>query len=182
MIKILCISALYFLCTSTNAQSLLVKDLSISVGTWEGKLTYLDYTSGKPYTMSVNIQIGLTADKKGYVMGYEYPTEPHANSKDTTYIIDKKFGNDSVVEFLKYPDEGYKMITEVEGKDGNDDKKAILRHIYDLKPNTYTITKEVKFVGTDVWIKRNQYVFKRLNKQTIKSLKSNINHTCLFAI
>ena len=64
-----------------------VKDLSNSVGSWEGKLTYLDYSSGKPFTMLANIKIDLTADKNGYIMGYEYPKEPQANSKDTTYIM-----------------------------------------------------------------------------------------------
>ena len=39
--------------------------------------------------MSANINIGLTADNLGYVMGYEYPNEPHANMKDTTFIVGK---------------------------------------------------------------------------------------------
>jgi hypothetical protein len=45
-------------------QSFQVKDLSNSAGRWEGKLTYLDYSSGKPYTMLANINIDLTSDKK----------------------------------------------------------------------------------------------------------------------
>jgi hypothetical protein len=61
---------------SVNAQSLQVKDLSNSVGSWEGKLTYLDYSTGKPYTMSANINISLTENKNGYIMSYEYPKEP----------------------------------------------------------------------------------------------------------
>ena len=52
---------------SVNAQSLQVKDLSNSVGSWEGKLTYLDYSTGKPYTMSANIKISLTTDFRGYI-------------------------------------------------------------------------------------------------------------------
>ena len=141
-----------------NAQSFNLKDLSASVGQWEGKLTYLDYTTGKPYTMLANINIALTDDKKGYVMDYEYPKEPHANTKDTTYLVDKRFGKDKIVEFKKDADGGFKMMTEIEGEDGNDHKKAILRHICLLKANAYSITKEVKFEGTDQWIKRNEYL------------------------
>ena len=138
-----------------------VTDLSNSVGSWEGKLTYLDYSTGKPFSMLANIKIALTSDKKGYVMGYEYPKEPHANAKDTTYILNKLFGTDKIVDFSKDISGGFTMVTEKEGNDGNDNKKAILRHTYVLKSNSFTITKEVKFVGTDKWIKRNEYL---LNK------------------
>jgi len=147
-----------------NAQSFQIKDLSNSVGIWEGKLTYLDYSSGKPYTMSANIKISLTENEMGYIMGYEYPKEPQANSKDTTYIVDKLFGKDKIVEFKKDLYGGYKLVTEIVGKDGNDHKKAILRHTYLLKSNTYSITKEVKFDGTDKWVKRNEYLLNKSGK------------------
>jgi hypothetical protein len=161
MKNILFVTAFLLLCSSLKAQTVQVKDLSNSVGSWEGKLTYLDYASGKPFTMLANINIGLTADTKGYVIGYEYPKEPHANSKDTTFIVENYFGKDKIVEFKKDLDGGYKMITEVGGNDGNDDKKAILRHTYILKSNTYSIIKDVKFEGTDKWIKRNEYLLNR---------------------
>jgi hypothetical protein len=150
---------LIFICEFLHAQR--VSDLSNSVGSWEGKLTYLDYSTGKPFSMLANIKIALTTDKKGYVMGYEYPKEPHANAKDTTYILNNLFGTDKIVDFSKDTSGGFKMVTEKEGNDGNDNKKSILRHTYVLKSDSYTITKEVKFVGTDKWIKRNEYL---LNK------------------
>jgi hypothetical protein len=144
-----------------NAQSLQVKDLSNSFGSWEGKLTYLDYASGKPYTMSANIKIGLTADGKGYVFEYEYPKEPHANSKDSIFFNGNYFGRDKIVEFKKDAENGFKLITEIQGNDGNDNKKAVLRHTYLLKSNTFSITKDVKFEGTNNWIKRNEYLLNR---------------------
>lgn len=146
------------------AQSFQVKDLSNSVGRWEGKLTYLDYSSGKPYTMLANIMIDLTSDKKGYVMGYEYPKEPQENSKDTSFIIDNFFDKEKIVEFKKDSDRGFRLVTEKEGEDGNDHKKAILRHTYQLISNTYSIKKEVKFEGSNVWIKRNEYLLNRAGK------------------
>ena len=147
-----------------NAQSFQIKNLSNSIGKWEGKLTYLDYASGKPYTMSANIKISLIENEKGYIMEYEYPKEPQANSKDTTYIVDKLFGKDRVVEFKNDLDGGFKLVTEILGEDGNDNKKAILRHTYILKSNTYSIIKDVKFDGTDKWIKRNEYLLNRGEK------------------
>jgi hypothetical protein len=67
------------------------------------------------------------------------------------------------VEFKHTSDGGYKFITEIEGNDGNDNKKAILRHTYILTSNTYAIIKEVKFEGTDKWIKRNEYQLTRMD-------------------
>jgi hypothetical protein len=158
MKNILFFTAFLMLSFSVNAQSLQVKDLSNSVGSWEGKLTYLDYSSGKPYTMSANIKISLTENSNGYIMGYEYPNEPQANSKDTTYIVNKLFGKDKIVEFKKAADGGFLLVTEIVGEDGNDNKKATLRHTYILKSNTFSIIKDVKFEGTDKWIKRNEYL------------------------
>jgi hypothetical protein len=57
---------------NSKAQSVKVKDLSRSVGSWEGKLTYMDYSTGKPFTMLANIKIGLTKNYMGYIMAYEY--------------------------------------------------------------------------------------------------------------
>ena len=144
-----------------NAQSFQIKELSNSLGNWEGNLTYLDYSSGKPYTMSANIKISLTENKNGYIMGYEYPKEPQANSKDTTFVHDNLFGKDKIIEFKKATNNGFIFVTEIEGEDGNDHKKATLRHTYKLKSNTYSIIKDVKFEGTDKWIKRNEYLLKR---------------------
>lgn len=153
----------YFLllCSFTKAQTFQVKDLSNSLGNWKGTLTYLDYSTGKPYTMPANIKIRLTENRKGYIMGYEYPDEPHANSVDTTYINNQLFGKDKIVEFKKATDGGFTLVTEREGEDGNDNKKAILRHTYILNAITYSVVKDIKFEGTDTWIKRNEYLVKR---------------------
>jgi hypothetical protein len=150
---------------NSKAQSVKVKDLSRSVGSWEGKLTYMDYSTGKPFTMLANIKIGLTKNYMGYIMAYEYPKEPHANSIDTTFIVGKYFGKDKIVEFNKDSDGAYNMITEVDGYDGNDNQKAVLRHTYTLKTNTYIIIKDVKFEGTDKWIKRNEYLLNRIENK-----------------
>jgi len=160
--KNLIVATLFILfCTSSKAQSFQINDLSASAGIWKGKLTYLDYASSKPYTMSANIKISLTDDKSGFIMRYEYPDEPHANSVDTTYVNGKLFGKDRIVEFNKTSEGGFTFITEIEGEDGNDHKKAILRHTYTLKTNTFSAVKDVKFDGTDKWIKRNEYLLSR---------------------
>jgi len=64
MKKVLLTSALVLLSLFANAQSIQVKELASSVGSWEGNLPYLDYSSGKPFTMLANIKISLTADSR----------------------------------------------------------------------------------------------------------------------
>ena len=163
MRNILLAIAFILFCISLNAQTFQVIDLQKAVGFWEGKLTYLDYSSGKPFTMLANIQLSLTQDKKGYITSYEYPKEPHANSKDTIYVFNKLFGKDPIVEFKKEEDGDFKFVTEIVGEDGNDHKKAVLRYIYQLNSNFYSITKEVKFDDSDKWIKRNEYILNRIS-------------------
>jgi len=155
------VSVFLLFCLTATAQSVQVRDLSASVGSWEGKLTYLDYSSGKPFSMSANIKVSLTENKSGYVMAYEYPKEPQANSKDTTFIQDNFFGKDKIVAFEKDSGGGYTLVTEVDGTDGNDNKKAVLRHVYLVTSTSFSITKEVKFEGTELWIKRNEYLLDR---------------------
>jgi len=38
---------------------------------------------------------------------------------------------------------------------------AILRYTYLLNKNTFSVVKDVKFEGTDKWIKRNEYLLNR---------------------
>jgi hypothetical protein len=164
MKNILFVTAFMVFSIHVHAQLLQIRDLSSSLGNWEGKLTYLDYSTGKPFTMLANIKISLTKNKRGYIMGYEYPKEPQANSKDTTYVNGNFFGKDKIVAFKKDSGGGFTLVTEIKGEDGNENKKAILRHTYQLISNTYSIKKEVKFEETAIWIKRNEYLLNRAGK------------------
>ncbi|MHA8090075.1 hypothetical protein U8593_07230 [Aquirufa antheringensis] len=125
---LLTVFSLFF--SMTYGQSFQVKDLSKSIGFWKGELTYLDYSSGKPYSMAANITLSLTQDQKGFIMLFEYPKEPQANAKDTTDVTGNLFGKDRIVAFNKEQNGDFQLITEVDGEDGNDNKKAVLRHTY----------------------------------------------------
>lgn len=43
-------------------------------------------------------------------MGYNYPAEAHANSKDTTYIDGNLFGKDKIFGNIKYYTTGLKHL------------------------------------------------------------------------
>jgi hypothetical protein len=161
LVSLLCLTVSVLSAQSPAAVS--VKDFAIAAGPWKGKLTYLDYTSGKPYTMPANITLRILADNSSIELAFVYPDEPKANGKDTLFIS----GNGSMLNKAKIiskkllPDGSIQIITDINGKDGNDNKSAILRHIYTIGKNNFSNRKEVKFEGADQWIMRNEYVFSR---------------------
>ena len=154
-----------------NKKKFKISDLSKSIGKWNGTLTYLDYTSGKPYTMRADIMISFTTNKLGYIISYNYPNEPNANSKDTTYANGggKYFGKEKVVSFNKSKSGEFTLITEFEDIDGNDKKEALIKHIYRLEGNSFSIRKDVKFKGTTNWLNRHEYLFNKYHKVIITS-------------
>ena len=55
------------------------------------------------------------------------------------------------LQFKKDSNGGFTFITEIDGEDGNDNKKAILRHTYQLNSKFFSVRKDVKFVGNNVF-------------------------------
>lgn len=146
-----------------NGQSSMLdsKTLASSVGNWNGTLTYLDYSSGKPFSMAANLIISQTKDQSGYIRRFEYPKEPHANSSDTLYLTNHQFGDGQIVSFHQHASGDFTLVTERQGQDGNDHKLARIRLTYHISPNKYQLVKDVLFEGSSTWIKRHEYLFSR---------------------
>lgn len=140
-----------------------VKDFKPVFGKWEGTLTYLDYTSGKPYTMPCNINI--SADKSNpfqLLFAVEYPNEPKANGIDTIRISKGGDMIDDESLISKEKKRGVlRIVTEKNGVDGNDSRKALLRYTYEADRNSFSKKKEVKFEGEEKWIVRHEYKMTR---------------------
>lgn len=148
---------------SQNSSKVSKKDFQILVGSWQGSLTYLDYSSGKPYTMPADVNVSQVANSKTFIFTNLYPNEPKANSADTVVISKKgKLLNKATVTSKRKLDDGNtEIVTEFLGTDGNDNKPAVIRHTYLIGKNTYTNAEHVQFVGQNEWIKRNEYSYKR---------------------
>lgn len=150
----------------TQAQkksSRLINDFMKVEGNWTGQLTYLDYSSGKPYTMSADLEIKRIPNTNEFLFVHTYPKEKSANktdiitiSKDGQYI-----GKEKLVSRTKLPKGNMRIITEKEGKDGNDGKKATIRQTYILGNTSFSTQKDVLFSGETTWIKRHEYVYKK---------------------
>lgn len=145
------------------AVSVSVKDFKPAFGKWKGTLTYLDYTSGKPYTMPCNITLSpVNANPQQLVLAYEYPDEPKANGNDTLVISrDGKMIDDEMVVVKEKKAGLLRVITEKSGVDGNENRKALIRHIFETGKKSFSIRKEVKFEGEEKWILRNEYKMAR---------------------
>jgi uncharacterized membrane protein YphA (DoxX/SURF4 family) len=158
--------ALFFITASSvfSQPTVSGKDFEMTLGKWTGTLTYLDYTSGKPVTMPCNLTISkYKKNTRRLKLAYEYPNEPKANGKDAIVIsADGKMIDDEMVVSIEVVNDTLTITTNKNGVDGNDRKKALLRHIYIIGKNILIKRKEVKFEGEENWILRNEFKMSRL--------------------
>lgn len=147
--------------TAQPAPSVTVADFSQALGQMKGNLTYLDYSSGKPYTMPA--WITLRNSEGLLIRSLEYPDEPKANQTDTLLIGAKGtfFNGAKLVNKQTLSNGSLQLVTEKTGKDGNDNKPAILRITYTFGTNLIVIRKDVRFEGEEKWIQRHEYSFQR---------------------
>lgn len=148
---------------SLPAQLTTGNELHVLAGKWEGALTYKDYGTGKPYTLSTNLEVIPIGKARRYKLITTYPGEPQANatarmtiSKDG-HFIDKE----RVITIRKEGNGVIEIVTAESGKDGNDNKPATFRHTYRIGPSSFTRKKEVRFIGESEWLVRNEYRYTR---------------------
>jgi len=149
--------------SSSNTNKVEKEDIKKFIGKWSGTLTYLDYTSRKPYTMPCELTIEGKRKNKKLILNYSYPNEPKANNKGKI-----KFSNNGIsinkkdITSKAMNTEGQlEILLEYPDKDGNNRKKALVRNIYKIGSKNLTIRKEVKFEDSTEWIMRNEYSFKK---------------------
>lgn len=140
------------------------EELRKLAGCWKGSLTYLDYRSGKPYTMPANLEVKKGMTGRNILCFMAYPDEPRANGTDTLSISeDGRFlDKERIISKRIYPKDSLVIITETKGVDGNDNKEALIRHTYTLGRTAYSVKKEVQFNRDAQWITRNEYKFIRV--------------------
>jgi hypothetical protein len=151
------------ICNAQNSFITIQKDFEKLSGTWQGSLTYLDYSSGKPYTMPADIEIKRVNKTNKFVFSNIYPNETSANSIDTISIsTDGKYIEKEIIKSRrKLPNGDIEIITEESGNDGNDNKPATFRHTYTFGKTTYKNRKDVQFTRETEWINRHEYSYKK---------------------
>jgi hypothetical protein len=151
----------------TAQSKLKAEQLKYLPGTWKGNLTYLDYSSGQPYTMQADLFVNVLENGKKYIFTNRYPGEPSANSADTIDIdlATGFFDGHKISAVSAISGNGVEFTTEHNGTDGNDNKPALIRLTYHLDRRMFTRKKEVQFAGTTEWLKRHEYVYWRDDKK-----------------
>jgi hypothetical protein len=144
----------------TNFKTL-VKDFQKMAGSWKGTLTYLDYSSGKPYTMPADVDIKRIKNTNTFVFSNFYPNERNANSIDTITISanGKYIDKELVKSKRKLLTGDFEIVTVEMGKDGNDDKPATIRHTYIVGKKIFKKRKDIQFIGETEWINRHEYAY-----------------------
>jgi hypothetical protein len=160
------VSILIISITSIFAQTkskVSINEFRTLVGSWTGTLTYLDYSSNKPYTMPADVEISQIGKSRSFIFSNLYPNEPKANSSDTISISNngKMLNKETVKAKTKLTNGDLEIITEFSSIDGNDNKPATIRITYIFGKKIFKNVKEVQFEGQDKWIKRHEYSYTR---------------------
>jgi hypothetical protein len=149
--------------TSISAQQVKVdvNDFKVLIGKWQGTLTYLDYSSGKPYSMPANVEIKQLDKSNYFLLSNIYPDEMSANGLDTLVIsLDGTMMGTETVKSKKQLENGnLEIITEELGKDGNDNKPALFKHTYTIGKTVFKKRKDVQFIGESIWINRHEFAY-----------------------
>ena len=158
---ITCIISICILSTLNAQTKVEISDFEILNNTnWKGTLTYKDYTSGKETTLKTTMSVFLIKNK--VVTEIKFPGEPKANSKSTTKL--KKngtyYGNEKVITNEILEDGTVKITTFFVGKDNY--KKARMYKTYTFNKTSFSIVKEVQYLGSDEKFIRNKQNYKRI--------------------
>jgi len=140
-------------------------DLKPCFGKWKGSLTYLDYSSGKAFSLEALVTIGkLSHNDSAITITFDYPNEPKANKTDTLTITKRGqfFDGARILQLKTEANKDFEIVTEYSGPDGNDNKMAVIRKTYTLQGSSFTIRKDVQFTGKTEWINRHHYDFVRI--------------------
>ncbi len=149
---------------NTKAQKVTPTDLKLLEGSWVGTLTYLDYKTNQPYTMPSNTTFKQSKNNLNiYLRSISYSNEPKANQKDSMIISNDETMLDDykIISNKKLQDDAIEIIGEKNGVDGNDNKPATIRRIFTISSNIFINQKQVMFNGTNNWIIRHTYRFRK---------------------
>ncbi|KOY86405.1 hypothetical protein AD998_09835 [bacterium 336/3] len=153
-------------------------DIQLVVGSWQGVLSYLDYTSNKITNIQANIEIQQIGRSNSFVCKNTFPKEPSVFWSDTLKISkDGKMLNNEEIQSKNILQNGdIEIVTISSGKDGNDQKPANFRFTYIFGKNKFTKKKEVQFVGEKSWFQRHEYNYQERAKYlTTKQMKQDVD-------
>ncbi|WP_025743513.1 hypothetical protein [Aquimarina pacifica] len=136
-------------------------DLRVLLGEWSGTLTYIDYSSNKPFSMPADLIVDQGKDEYQLQLTNKYPNESSANSKEKITIAKNgmQINKVDIKSREELPEGQVKIIVEYKGKDN--DKNALIKKVYIIGKTQLVIRKEVKFDNSITWLTRSEYKYSR---------------------
>ncbi len=148
-------------CQAQSQEKVSMNDLApIFETTWEGTLTYKNYSDGKP--VSLPCQLTLTrVDEHTIEYVQEYPTEPKANSKGKWEIgkDGSTFNGSEIVSKRINSDQDLEFTVRSEGQDNGIDSTMFIT--YTIGNESLSYVKEVLHHGTTERFVRNKYEYQK---------------------
>lgn len=162
------IATLVFLLLATlavSSQEIAQADLEKLSGSWTGTLSYTDYgDDSSRYVLETRMEASWQGKKEVLEFEYKEPNGSIVKGKQSLKISKRSHevyynGSWPVSKFTPTPG-GWELSLVKPGKDNN--RAALIQQKLVLDGgNTLTITKMVKYEGTDDYFQRNQYVLKK---------------------
>lgn len=153
------VSLLFAIVVGQSASKVLPADIDRLVDKpWVGKLTYLDYSSGKRTTLETSLAVTRVEGKpSSWKFAIGYPGEPKANGSSLVSIsVDgRQFDGETVSERKRLKVGALRIVTDRDGED--DGKPAHIRHVYLVSDTAFSIQKLVRFNGAKNFLERNRY-------------------------
>ena len=142
--------------------------LAGSIGNWSGNLYYLDYQSGRRFTIPMSVKAELTPDGATLMRRLEF-TDPgrlaHAVNlstidRDSGKLVEAYF-REGKAEFDTFDilqkrwnaGDDWTLVYEQDGSDDN--RPARIRHMVNRTGDRMTSRKEVRFEGAADFVERN---------------------------
>lgn len=137
--------------------------LEVFQGDWQGNLTYLNYGDDKTL-VKLPVKLVATYGKKGLSFEYFY-TEPGGAIEKRTGKFELRGekvyynGRWELVSTEVEDKENWSMELKSTGKDNN--RKADFQKSIIVTASKITVTKKVRYEGTDTFFMRNQHTFEK---------------------
>ena len=138
-------------------------DIKSLVGCWQGTLNYSGTIVRKPYSTTATLHITQGGNPSQFKLLHIYTKDPHDQTTDTiTISTDGKKMNGAAVKSKQIISSGnIEITTEFPGFDSDHNKAALIRRVYDISNNAYSIRKYVLVEGQSEWQEREEFIYAR---------------------
>lgn len=141
---------------SFQNHSIKADELKPWLGTWKGKMDYLDVTTGMDESKKATIKVGPIVGGNKIALQYIYPDDTTANFTDTLRVApDGKSVSYLILADKKKTSTDFQFMLEGEGEDAG--QKAGIRLTYNFSKKNFSLKKEIKYRGQSDYFIRSEY-------------------------